>query len=70
MMGIAERTATKKPTVGQRAGERMDHAHFERFVDVERRQQAGKALGEHRLARTRGADHQHDDDVETPPAAR
>ncbi len=42
----------------QFAGEALDHRDFERFACVERRQQAGQARGEHRLAGARRADHQ------------
>ena len=40
------------------AGDRMDHRDFQQFCGRQRRQDGGKARGQHRLAGTRRPDHQ------------
>ena len=46
------------PAFVQQAGQRMDHRGFQRLGRRERRQNAGQAGRQHRLARPRRADHQ------------
>ena len=58
MMRIAERAAALQLAVRELAGERVDHADLERLGRIERRQDAGQARGQHRLAGAGRADHQ------------
>ena len=58
MMRVAERAAAAEAAVGEQAGDRVDHADLERLGRRERRQQAGQALRQHRLAGAGRADHQ------------
>ena len=39
-------------------GQRLDHGNLQRLARIQRRQQAGQALRQHRLARAGRADHQ------------
>ena len=57
-MRIAERPAAHQPAVGELAGDRMDHADLQRLGRIERRQEAGQACRQHRLAGAGRADHQ------------
>src|SRR5205085_1542512 len=58
VMWVAERPLAEEAAIAQPAGDRLDHAEFERLGRFERRQDAGKARGQHRLADTGRADHQ------------
>ncbi len=57
-MRIAERPALHQPALVERAGQRMDHRHFERLGRRQWRQQGRQARRQHRLARAGRADHQ------------
>ena len=57
-MRIAERPLAGQPAIAQPARHRLDHAEFEGLGRFERRQYAREARGQHRLARTRWANHQ------------
>lgn len=60
VMGGPERTRAHEPGAGrQQAGDGMDGGHFQRFLEVERRQDARGPLGHHRLARAGRAREQH-----------
>ena len=58
MMRVAERPLAQQPAAAQPAGDRMDHADFERLGRFERRQDAGQPRRQHRLAGAGRADHQ------------
>ena len=58
MMRIAEGPVAHQPPARELARHRMDHRDLEGGGGIERRQQAGQALRQHRFARTRRADHQ------------
>ena len=58
MMRRPERPAVGQRAAGERAGDRMDHRHFEKLARPERRQDRGQALRQHGLPRTRRPDHQ------------
>ncbi len=57
-MRIAERPVEREGAVAQQAGHRGDHRDGQRLARIERRQDAGQALGEHRFAGAGRADHQ------------
>ena len=58
MVRVAEGPAAAQPALAESARDRGDHADAQRLPRVERRQDAGKARGQHRLAGARRADHQ------------
>ena len=58
MMRIAERPLAADGAVGQFARQRTHHGNLQRLARIQRRQQAGQALRQHRLARAGRADHQ------------
>jgi hypothetical protein len=55
---VAERARPQQPAALELAGDRVDHRDLERLGRAERRQDAGQALGQHRLAGARRADHE------------
>jgi hypothetical protein len=55
---VAKGAPAQQPTALERPGHRVDHRDLQCLVGLERRQQPGQARGQHRLARTRRADHQ------------
>ena len=58
MVGVAEWPAAGQAVVAEEARDRGDHAHAQCFLWRKRRQNAGQARGQHRLAGARRADHQ------------
>ena len=58
MMRIAEGPVAHQPAARELARHRMDHRDLEGGGGIERRQQAGQALRQHRFAGPRRADHQ------------
>ncbi len=58
VMRVAEWAPARQLAVVQEPGDRMNHADFQRLGRGQRRQQARQALRQHRLARSRRADHQ------------
>ena len=58
MVRVAEIAATAELALGEIARQRTHHGSFQRFIGLERRQQARQARRQHRLARTGRADHQ------------
>ena len=57
-MRRAERPAIAQRAAGELASDRGDHRHIEQLTRVERRQDGGQPLRQHRFARTGRADHQ------------
>lgn len=57
-MRIAERTPAGDHAALENTGNGLQDVHFERFRREQRRQDAGQALRQHRLARARRPDHQ------------
>ena len=58
MVRVAERPLAQQPAAAQPAGDRLDHAQFQRLGRFERRQDAGQPRRQHRLAGAGRADHQ------------
>ena len=58
MMRVAEGAPARELAVASLAGQRAHHGGLERLVRLERRQDAGQARRQHRLARAGRADHQ------------
>ncbi len=58
MMRVAERAAAAQLALAEVARQRAHHRGFERFLGGKRRQDAGQARRQHRLARAGRADHQ------------
>jgi hypothetical protein len=58
MVRVAKRPLTQQSAAFQRAGYGVDHRDFECLGWRQGWQNAGQALGQHRLARPRRADHQ------------
>jgi hypothetical protein len=58
VMRVAEGPLAHQLALSQQARDRMDHADFERFARIERRQQARQTRRQHRFAGARRADHQ------------
>ena len=56
--GSRNGAAADQPAVGELAGQRVDHRDLERLGRLERRQDAGQARRQHRLAGAGRADHQ------------
>ena len=57
-MRIAEWPVEGEGAVAQQAGDRGDHRNRQCLARIERWQDTGQALGEHRFARAGRADHQ------------
>lgn len=66
-MRRAERPRTADPPAFERARDRGDHAHLERFGRGQQREDAGEARGEQAFARAGWADQQQVVDIRTPP---
>ncbi len=58
MVRVAERPLAQQPAAAQPAGDRLDHAEFQRLGRFERRQDAGQPRRQHRLAGAGRPDHQ------------
>ncbi len=58
MVRIAEGAAAAQPALAEIAGQGAHHRCFQRLLRLKRRQDAGQARRQHRLARTRRTDHQ------------
>ena len=58
MVRVAKRPLTQQPAAAQPAGDRLDHAEFQRLGRFERRQDAGQPRRQHRFARAGRPDHQ------------
>ena len=58
MVRRAERPAVGQRSAGELAGDRGDHRHVEQLARIERRQDRGQALRQHRLAGAGRPDHQ------------
>jgi hypothetical protein len=58
VMRIAKWPAPRNRTAGKFTGQRLNHRNLERFARIERRQQCGQALRQHRLSRTGRSDHE------------
>ncbi len=54
----AERAPVGQRSAGERAGDRVNHRHFQELARRQRREDRGQALGEHRLTGPRRAAHE------------
>jgi len=59
VMGRAERPAAQQPPLRQPVAQRVDERRLERFLGIERRQNRGQSLRQHRFAGAGRADHQN-----------